>query len=435
MKFGNLKATICFLVYIILTGWVNAQEQTQELLFQKYQTMVVIEELNQHCPMLSRLEAEVLNGQIIFADTGFSGKIAQVNDYKRKARLYARSVDCHAPQLKELLNIARQEANDAMVNHILLARQIHLFDLKDMTDKKIPDGLLLSDLSDNGWAVIDGLYGEVKNNYLTRADQDSWDSYEKSIIDVAEKRTAATFMENEAKIITYKGDNFMVIQAMTNNKDISSYYYNLDKSVKAFLDGSKTSSTGYPYSRPANDFTNWTAYRPRNDDLNWLLSFDGCGGRWQGVECILFISTTAEVGLVLSGQKAANVDQVVITARNSDDNLAYEKLIMLENLKGGNEADFNDLQKNAEFLIKQQASLRFKGMPSDKHGQYGAQTGNILKENSKIFIFPPQLLAHMAKLKENDVLNVEIAMENDGIIPINNYHRAMNWATSDAYYQ
>jgi len=143
--------------------------------------------------------------------------------------------------------------------------------------------------------------------------------------------------------------------------------------------------------------------------------------------------------LVLSGEKASNVDQVIITVRNPDDKLAYEKLVILENLKGSNEADFKDLQKNADFLIKQQASLRFNGLPSDNHWQYGAQTGNILKENSKIFIFPSQLLDHMAKLKENDVLNIEItmeiAMEIAGIIPINNYHRAMNWATSAAYYE
>ena len=48
-------------LYLVSVVVAHAQAEDQSDLFQKYQAMVIIEEANQHCPLLSRLEAEVLN--------------------------------------------------------------------------------------------------------------------------------------------------------------------------------------------------------------------------------------------------------------------------------------------------------------------------------------------------------------------------------------
>ena len=78
-----MKAILAFVMINFFTfssAW--AQADTQDDLFQKYQAMVIVEEANQHCPLLSRIEAEALNGQIVFADASFSGKLDMGEKFK-----------------------------------------------------------------------------------------------------------------------------------------------------------------------------------------------------------------------------------------------------------------------------------------------------------------------------------------------------------------
>lgn len=435
-----MKIAISFfssLVWSLLIFSANAQDDTQEVLFQKYQAMVIIEELNQHCPMLNRLEAVVLNSQIIFDDANFLGKLSKVEAYKREARLYARKVSCVSPDVLGLLKIARQQANDNMINQLFLARQIHLFDLADVKNKKIPLGLILSDLKAEDWTLIEGLYDQVKANYLSRVGQDLWQNFEDSIIKVAEKRTAVTFMSNQMIISSSAKESFPAVQATANNNDISSYYFNLEKSVRAFIEGAKAQETDYPYSRPANDFTNWTAFRPRNNALNWRVSYVGCGGHWQEFDCSLFVSNENEIGIVVTGENSP--DKATLIFRNSNDQETYQSLVNLEKDIGTNKADYNDFVKNAVLISTSKDKISFEGTLSNEHDQLGAQSGAEKMDNAKIFIFPKATFQKLAQLKKNDIVKLEFSLknekQNDGLMPIDNFHNAINWASSEIIYQ
>ena len=81
------KVFFSFVLSLLSSSGLSAQEENQNGLFEKYQAMVIVEEANQHCPLLSRLEAEVLNGQIVFANLAFSGNLDQVEKFKKEARV------------------------------------------------------------------------------------------------------------------------------------------------------------------------------------------------------------------------------------------------------------------------------------------------------------------------------------------------------------
>src|SRR6056300_1161005 len=125
MVSGKIKTALGILI-IGLGGPLMASpafsQEVQTQLFQNYQAMVVIEEYNQHCPILTRLEAEALNGQIIFANSSFAGKMDGFEKFKKEARIFARRMPCNSPQLDNYLAIAQQQAMDHMVNHVILAR-------------------------------------------------------------------------------------------------------------------------------------------------------------------------------------------------------------------------------------------------------------------------------------------------------------------------
>ena len=219
-------ACLVSLISLLFSSFSIAQEETQEQLLQKYQAMVIIEEANQHCPLLSRLEAEVLRGQIVFANGTFSGKLDKVEKFKKEARIFARRAACNAPEILGLVGLARQQASDSMINHILLSRQIHLLDQQDVSDGKVARGLFLDFLIDDEWQMIENLYKEVKDNYLTQASEEEWEKFEDSILNVAEEKTTVIFLTNENLINTASIDTFESAQAKARNTEISSYYFN-----------------------------------------------------------------------------------------------------------------------------------------------------------------------------------------------------------------
>jgi hypothetical protein len=436
MRTKVLKFVIIFICLNVYSLKLFAQSETQERLFQKYQAMVIIEELNQHCPLLSHLESAVLNGQIVFSDSNFSGKLTQVEAYKIEARAFARNLSCNAPEIDGLLSLAQQEASDAMVNHLLLARQVYLLDQKDKEGKKITDGILLSDLTVEDWKLIEGLYQEVKDNYLNRVGDKAFEDFEQSIETVAEERTAATLMSNEAIINRGPRNDFQTVQAMATNRDIFKYYHYLENSVLAFLEGAKSQETGYPYSRPSNDFTKWTAYRERDRELNWILSYDGCGLGEDRLDCSLFVSKNNEVGLVVStGNTPLEISQVSITTRKPGDLVTYSKLQKVESQMGSNIANYEDIEKNVELIISNSQSVKLTAKKSGDHDPLRTQVGSLRLPDGNVYMFPKETLTIFENLKENDVISISIDVASDGVergtIPVHNFHRAKNWATQN----
>lgn len=418
-------------IYFASLGVVYAQAEDQSDLFKKYQAMVIVEEANQHCPLLSRLEAEVLNGQIVFANSSFSGKLDGVEKFKKEARIFARRSTCNAPELMGLVGIARQEASDSMVNHLLLARQIHLLDQQAVKEGKIKGGLLLNYLRDEEWALVDNLFEEVKSNYLSQASEEDWDKFIESVVNVAEDRAAETYLSNEALMTTRAAESFDAIQAKANNREITSYYFNLEKSVRAFVEGADAVKTGYPYSRPSNDFTNWTAYRPRNEnEINWVLSYPGCGGEFDEFFCTLFISAQGDIGIVVDG----DIDTVSLEYRDPDDKRVAMSNKAVEGPIGSNELHQKNMNDNLVSLMNSPSKKMIMGTLSVDQNHYASQTGLERYKDSKVYIFSKETLPAIELLGKNDVLKLTIKQDGDkvedGVIPLHNYRRAKNWAYS-----
>ena len=80
--------------------------------------------------------------------------------------------------------------------------------------------------------------------------------------------------------------------------------------MRAFIEGADAAERQYPYSRPANDFTDWTAFLPREEVLNWAVSYPGCGSKNIEIGCTFFTNTNNEAGVVLhtlGGQEIKSV--------------------------------------------------------------------------------------------------------------------------------
>lgn len=422
-------ACLVSLISLLFSSFSIAQEETQEQLLQKYQAMVIIEEANQHCPLLSRLEAEVLRGQIVFANGTFSGKLDKVEKFKKEARIFARRAACNAPEILGLVGLARQQASDSMINHLLLARQIHLLDEQAIKSGVIPDGLLLSFLTKQEWQLLDNLYEEVKGNYLSQATSEDWEKFYNSVEKVAEEKTAQKYLANDLLVENGVSNTFDTAQARANNMEITSYYYNLEKSVNAFIDGAQAPKKNYPYSRPANDFTNWQAYRPRSEDeLNWALSYAGCGGLTSGVKCTLFVSVDGQLGVAVD----ENITNVSLQFRNPDNDEIKRSNKAVEGPIGSNELNQANLTDNLELMVASQDKKKIIGLKSKTLSKYAVQTGAALTQGMVVYMFPTEILSSVEALHKNDVLRLTLINDDDteqsGVIPVHNYHRAKNWA-------
>ena len=422
---------VFFMINFFTVSSASAKVDDQQDLFQKYQAMVIVEEANQHCPLLSRIEAEALNGQIVFANSSFSGKLDRIEKFKKEARIFVRRMACDAPEILGLIGLARQEASDSMINHLLLSRQIHLFDQQDSASGIISRGLLFDYLLDEKWQLIDELYEDVQKNYLEQADQEAWQNFIESIEKVAGDKKTQKYLANEKILKTGAPGGFETVQAMSTNKEITGYYHNLEKTVLAFIQGASADDKGYPYSRPANDFTHWTAFRPRRAELNWVLSYPGCGGNQGQVKCTLFTNQHNEIGVVLQG----DVSSVTMDFRNPDDQEIFSANKAVEGPIGSNELNKNNMSDNASLMDGSQGKNTVRALSSDEHNIYRAQTGADIQENSVVYMFPEGTLQSIEKLHKNDVvkLTVEINTQEGNnewisLIPVHNYHRAKNWA-------
>jgi len=425
------KIFFSVVLYYFSSSSLFAQEDDQNELFEKYQAMVIVEEANQHCPLLSRLEAEVLNGQIVFANLAFSGNLDQVEKFKKEARVFARRSACSAPELIGLLELARQEASDAMVNHLLLARQIYLLDQKSINEGKITDSFLLNYMQEKEWILIDNFFDEVKNNYLSQATEEDWDEFLASILAVAEERTAEKYLDNKSLMSSRSAEGFTSIQAKANNLETTSYYINLEKSVRAFVEGAGALKTGYPYSRPSNDFTRWTAYRSRDEEeINWVLSYPGCGGQFVDLFCTFFISAQNDIGVVVDGDIAT----IALEYRDLENKKLETLNKAVEGPIGSNELNQGNLNDNI-VLMTSSASKNFElAVLSLNHEKYLSQTGSEKSNKTKIYIFSNDVSDALDVLGKNDFIKVIIKQGNDnsqeGFIPMHNYRRAKSWAYS-----
>lgn len=431
MIIDYLKATVSIFISVVVSmffsGIAMAQGESQEQLFKNYQAMVIIEEYNQHCPMLSRLDAEALNGQIIFANDSFGGSMDRVEKFKKEARIFARRMQCNAPELQEYYDIASQQASDYFVNHILLARQIHQYDIQSATEGKIQGGLLLDFMSEEEWALLDNLYQEVKDNYLKQATEEQWNDFEASVLKVAEERTTLKYLESRAAMDT-GAEGLATVQAKISLQDITSYYFNLEKTVRAFVEGASADQRGYPYSRPANDFTNWTAFRPRAESLNWAVSYPGCGGNNSVVVCTFFTTADGQAAVVLP----KNIKDVSLTYRKAENSKGHAALKAVEGPIGSNLLNQGNLDANVVFTKALTDKIAVKGVLNNDFSRFRAQTGDAAKEDSAVYVFPKKTVADIKMLDKNDALILSIktgdgvAIEN--IMPLHNYKRANNWA-------
>ena len=389
MTFPKLKTALSIALMFVPFA-LSAQEEGQEQLFKNYQAMVIVEEYNQHCPMLSRLEAEALNGQIVFANGSFAGSMDKVEKFKKEARIFARRMQCNAPELQALYATASQQASDFLVNHILLARQIHQYDIQNTLEGKGQGGLLLGFMIQEEWALLDDLYKEVKDNYLSQATEVQWDAFEASILKVAEERTALKFLESQAALDT-GAEGFATVQAKITLQDITSYYHNLEKTVRAFVDGASADKRGYPYMRPANDFTNWTAYRPRGENLNWAVSYPGCGGNNADIECTFFTTSNSEVGVVLPN----TVKDVSFAYRNSENTQLRTSLKAVEGPIGSNELNQQNLNDNVDIIKTSDDNVIVNGVLNSDLNDLRAQTGDAVDEAKTVFVFPKETLSNI----------------------------------------
>ncbi|MCP5381196.1 MAG: hypothetical protein H6912_02385 [Kordiimonadaceae bacterium] len=431
MKFGSLKiAAVIFFALNLLSFRSFAQSDEEAEFFQKYQAMVIIEEANQHCPLLSRLEAEVLNGQIVFANSNFSGKLDRVEKFKKEARIYARRAPCNSPEIMGLIGLARQEASDSMVNQLLLSRQIHLLDQEAAKSGEARKGMLLDYLTDAEWGLLDNLYLEVKDNYLTQASQEDWDKYEDSLIKVAEEKTTQKFLSNENLIKTRPAKSIEAIQATANNNEIFNYYFYLDKSVRAFVEGSKADEDGYPYSRPANDFTNWLAYRPRDEDVTWMVSYPGCGGSFEETTCILVVGIDGNLGVVLNGE----AENVALEYRNPENKELAGQNKAVEGPIGTNEKNEENYNYNLELMSNSPDRKEIVAVEDSNNKKLLSQVGTKAPANARLYLFPEGSLNSIEQLSKNDLLKLTITTsggkKQSSVMPMQNYHQAKNWATT-----
>jgi len=291
--------------------------------------------------------------------------------------------------------------------------------------------LLLDYLIDDEWKLIDELYDDVHENYLKQADEEAWDSYIDSIDKVAGDKKAEKYLGNEKIIETGAAGNFETVQATATNREITSYYYNLEKTTRAFIDGATAEDKGYPYSRPANDFTKWTAFRPRAADLNWVVSYPGCGGNQTEVKCTLFTNQKNEIGVVLQG----DVGSVTLNFRSPDNQEIFKANKAVEGPIGSNELNENNMNENAELMDSSNTKNTVSARLSTEYELLRAQTGADISENSAVYMFPEQTLATLEKLHKNDVVKLTVEIKSEGgnnewvsIMPFHNYHRAKNWA-------
>lgn len=420
----------CFLVCPLAA--IAQQELSQDQLFEQYQAMVIVEEANQHCPLLSRLEAEVLRGQIVFANDSFAGKLDMVEKFKKEARIFSRRSSCNSPQILGLVGLARQAAYDYMINHLLLARKINELDTEDRETGVIPGGLLLNYVAEQEWKMIDELREQVKENYLAQAGEEAWDKYDQSIINVAGDRTAKLYLENDSILNTDMSENFQTAQAMARNREITTYYFHLEKIVRAFIDGATADGRNYPYSRPANDFTDWISYRPRNSEANWVLSYPGCAGFELSSDCTLFSTVNGELGVVVHG----DVEKVSIDYRDPDNKEIAQANKAVEGPIGSNELSRENMDSNLQLMLNSKNKIEVEAIFASDNGHYSAQTGETAPMGAKVFLFPIGTLSAIENLEKNDVLylTVDTASEDGNnkktVIPIHNYHRAKNWAYS-----
>jgi hypothetical protein len=423
-----------------LTLWTAAavaasaqQELSQDQLFDQYQAMVIVEEANQHCPILSRLEAEVLRGQIVFANDSFAGKLDMVEKFKKEARIYARRSPCNSPQIMGLVGLARQAAYDYMINHLLLARKINQLDENDREAGIITKGLLLDFLSEQEWAMIDGLREEVKANYLEQANQEAWDKYTGSIENVANDRTAKVYLENDGILKAGATENFQNAQAMARNKEITTYYFHLDRVVRSFIDGATAEIRNYPFSRPANDFTDWLSFRPRDGNANWVVSYPGCGGFSLSSDCTLFTTAAGEIGVVVN----ADTHKITAEFRNPENSDAALSNKTVEGPIGSNELNKNNMDANLEVMLASSDKMEVEAeLLTQNTGLYAAQTGGNVIDDTKVFLFPQGTLSLIEKLDKNDVIYLTVDTDKEEgnnrktVMPVHNYHRARNWAYS-----
>lgn len=428
-----LKGFACFasLLSFLFANYSVAQEETQEQLLQKYQAMVIIEEANQHCPLLSNLEAEVLRGQIIFANGTFSGKLDRVEKFKKEARIFARRAACNAPEILGLIGLARQQASDTMINHLLLARQIHLLDEQAVQSGVIPGGLLLRFLTNEQWQLVNNLHDEVKGNYLAQATTEDWEKFYDSVEKVAEDKTAQKYMANDLLIKNGAPQSFDTVQARANNSEITSYYYNLKKSVNAFVDGAAAEKNNYPFSRPANDFTNWKAYRPRSEDkLNWVISYVGCGDVSGASDCTLFTGDDGQVGVVVN----ESITNVSLQFRNPEDDGLKRSNKAVEGPIGSNELNAANFNDNLEAMLTSDGKVNIAGIRREELSNYTSQTGTAPKDGLVVYMFSKDTLPAIEALHKNDVLRLTFKSDDGGekssVISVHNYPRAKNWAFS-----
>ncbi len=421
-------------VCLVWSAAVSAQQElTQDQLFEQYQAMVIVEEANQHCPILSRLEAEVLRGQIVFANDSFAGKLDMVEKFKKEARIYARRSPCNSPQIMGLVGLARQAAYDYMINHLLLARKINQLDENDREAGIITKGLLLNFLSEQEWAMIDELREEVKANYLEQASQEAWDKYDESIENVASDRAAKVYLENDGILKAGASENFQNAQARARNREITTYYFHLDRVVRAFIDGATADERNYPYSRPANDFTDWLSFRPRDGNANWVLSYPGCGGFELSSDCTLFTTPKGEVGVVVN----TDVSKIKVEFRNTENRDIALSNKAVEGPIGSNELNKNNMDSNLEAMLASNDRIEVEAVLLKHNTEpYVTQTGGNVVDNAKVFLFPAGTLQLINQLDKNDVLyltvdtNMEESNNRNTVIPVHNYHRARNWAYS-----
>lgn len=430
----KIKTALGFLVMGIggslLQSPTNAQEdQTQ--LFQNYQAMVIIEEYNQHCPILTRLEAEALNGQIVFANSSFAGKMDGVEKFKKEARIFARRMPCNAPQLDNYLAIARQQAMDHMVNHVILARQVHIIDEQHRKEGRIENGLLLNHLNPDEWQMLDNLYEEVKANYLSQADEEAWNAFLDSVVKVAEERSTVNYIESQATLQSGAPKELGAVQAKVRLQDITSYYFNLEKTVRAFVEGADADERQYPYSRPANDFTEWTAYRPRDKALNWAVSYPGCGGNNVEIGCTFFTNTNDEAGVVLNTIDGKEIKSVSLTYRDPGDNDLKNQNKVIEGPIGSNLLNNGNFSANIEQLKASNNKILSDAQLSADHLKYSAQTGDTTPNGAEVYILPEATVNQIDKLHKNDVLILTVTTDTgeiENVMPVQNYLRAKNWA-------
>ena len=161
-----------------------------------------------------------------------------------------------------------------------------------------------------------------------------------------------------------------------------------------------------------------------------MVSYPGCGGKFDDISCILFTSVNGDLGVVIDGK----INTVSLEFRNPDNKELARANKSVEGPVGTNEMNEKNRDDNLEAMLNSADKIKIEATENDENKSYLSQVGTKAAANAKLYLFPEGSLKSIERLSKNDLLNLTIVTpdgkQQTSILPMYNYHQAKNWALS-----